>query len=139
MQMKLASSLIKNCKEEPYLDHLMRYHILNSYGPLPLMTRPKGYRRCVILDLSYGENLVNNAMDRGQFDGDDFKLTLPSLDNLLPFIEHAFRNVPVDPRDSIHMGMKWKNKYYVEKSLAFGAVHRTGIFFKELQTLLGSF
>ena len=33
MQTKLTSSLIKNCKEEPYLDHLMRYHILNSHGP----------------------------------------------------------------------------------------------------------
>ena len=40
----------------------------------------------------------------------------------------AFRNVPIDPRDSIHMGMKWKNHYYVEKFLAFGAVHGTGIF-----------
>ena len=36
----------------------------------------------MIVDLSYGENLVNNTADRGQFDGDDFKLSLPSLDNL---------------------------------------------------------
>ena len=108
----------------------------------PLMTRPKGEGRRVILDLSYGENSVNNATERHQFDGENFKLTLPSLNNLLPAlrdlgangrlykidISRGFRNVPIDPRDSIHMGMKWKNQYYVEKFLDFGAVHGTGIF-----------
>ena len=143
MQTRLISSLIKNCKEESYLDRLMRNHILNLLGP-PLMTRPKGDGRHVILDLSYGENSVNNATDRDHFDGDDFTLTLPSLANLLPAlrelgsdvrlykidISRAFRNVPVVPGDSTHLGIKWKDKYYVEKFLAFGAVHGTGIFQK---------
>ena len=108
----------------------------------PFITRPKGEGRCVILDLSYGENSVNNATERYQFDGEDFKLTLPSLDNLLPALRDLganarlykidiwrdFRNVPIDPHDSIDMGMKWNNQYYVEKFLAFGAVHGMGIF-----------
>ena len=40
----------------------------------------------------------------------------------------AFRNLPVDPRDSIHLSMKWKDKYYIDKFLAFGAVHGMRIF-----------
>ena len=50
----------------------------------PLMTRPKGNGRRVILDLSYGENAANNATSKETFDEATFKLTLPSLDNLLP-------------------------------------------------------
>ena len=30
--------------------------------------------------------------------------------------------------DAIHLGMTWRNKYYVVKFLAFWAVHRTAIF-----------
>ena len=40
----------------------------------------------------------------------------------------AFPHVPVHPGDAIHLGMKWRGKYYVDKFLAFGAVHGTGIF-----------
>ena len=71
-----------------------------------------------------------------------FKLTLPSLDSLFPTFQYlgynaqifkvdtlrAFRNLPVDPGDAIHLGMKWRDKFYVDKFLAFGAVHGTGIF-----------
>ena len=108
----------------------------------PLMTRPKGNGRRLILDLSYGENLVNNATSKETFNESTFKLTLPSLDNFLPAlgklgsnarlykidILHASRNVPVDPHDAIHLAMMWKDKYYVEKFLACGVVHGTGIF-----------
>ena len=104
----------------------------------PLITRRKGNGRQVILDLSYGEN----STSKETFDESTFKLTLPSLDNLLPAlrelgpdarlykidISRAFQNVPVDPCDAIHLGMMWKDKYYIEKFLAFGPVHGTGIF-----------
>ena len=53
----------------------------------PLMTRPKGKGRQVILDLSYGENSVNNTTSKEIFDETTFKLTLPSLDNLLPALQ----------------------------------------------------
>ena len=33
----------------------------------------------------------------------------------------------MDPGDAIHL-IKWRGKFYVEKFLAFGAVHGTGIF-----------
>ena len=79
---------------------------------------------------------------RDVFDEVPFKLTLSSLDNLLPTLQclgsnahvfkvdisRAFRNVPVDPADAIHLGMKWRGKFYVDKFLAFWAVHGTGIF-----------
>ena len=69
-------------------------------------------------------------------------MKLPSLDHILPDLEkwgsdarlfkldisRAFRNVRVDPRDAIHLGLKWDNKYYIDKNLAFGAVHGTAIF-----------
>ena len=43
-------------------------------------------------------------------------------------ISRAFRNVRIDPADAIHLGIKWGNKYYIDQSLAFGAVHGTAIF-----------
>ena len=89
----------------------------------PLMTCPKGVGRRVILDLSYGEQSVSVHTDRDVYDEIPFKLTLPSLDSLLPTLQClgsnaqistvdiscAFRNVPVDPGDAIHLGMKWRD------------------------------
>ena len=43
-------------------------------------------------------------------------------------ISRAFRNVIIDPADAIHLGLKLDNKYYIDQSLAFGAVHGTAIF-----------
>ena len=108
----------------------------------PLMTRPKDSGRRVILDLSYGDFSLNKATDRFNFDDKPFSLKLPSLDQLLPDLEkwgsdarlfkldisRAFRNVRVDPGDAIHLGIKWENKYYIDKNLAFGAMHGTAIF-----------
>ena len=108
----------------------------------PLMMRPKGAGRQVILYLTYGDHSVNNHTDRSCYDGVPFNLTLPTLDALIPTLQAlgnearifkvdiscAFRHVPIDPGDAIHWGMKWRNKYYVDKFLAFGAVHRTAIF-----------
>ena len=60
----------------------------------PLMTRPKGNVRRVILNLSYGKNSVNNATSKETFEEATFKVTLPSLDNLLP----ALRELGPDAR-----------------------------------------
>ena len=108
----------------------------------PLMTRPKGSGRRVILDLSYGDYSVNHATNKELYDDSPFQLTLPSLDHLLPALQQfgqdarlfkvdisrAFRNVPVDPGDAIHLGIKWGDQYYIDKFLAFGAIHGTAIF-----------
>ena len=108
----------------------------------PLMTRPKGEGRRVILDLSYGSNSVNKNTHTGQYDNTLFTLKLPNLDSLLPQLEcldqdarlfkvdisRAFRNVRVDPGDAVHLGMYWNNQYFLDKNLAFGAIHGTAIF-----------
>ena len=84
-------------------------HTLLTWSPL--MTRPKGSGRRVILDLSYGEGSVNKATNRDLFDDKPFKLKLPSLDQLIPILEElgpearlwkvdisrAFRNMRIDP------------------------------------------
>ena len=43
-------------------------------------------------------------------------------------ISRTFRNVRIDTGDAIHLGIKWKDKYYIDQNLAFGAVHGTAIF-----------
>ena len=55
----------------------------------PLMTRPKGSGRLVILDLSYGDFSLNKATNRLKFDDEPFSLKLPSLDHIL---SHFSRN-----------------------------------------------
>ena len=108
----------------------------------PLMTRPKEKGRRVILDLSYGDNSVNKATSRDHFDNVQFQLKLPNLDVLIPHLERlgsharlfkvdisrAFRNVRIDPADSLHLGICWQDKYYLDQNLPFGAVHGTAIF-----------
>ena len=43
----------------------------------PLMTRPKGQGRRVILDLSFGDHSVNKATIRDKYDTSEFSLNLP--------------------------------------------------------------
>ena len=50
----------------------------------PLMTRPKGLGRRVILDLSFGEFSVNRATNKECYDGFPFTLKLPRLEALIP-------------------------------------------------------
>ena len=108
----------------------------------PLMSRPKAMGSRIILDLSHGDLSVNKATDREKFDGREFALKLPSQNYLLPelekwgpdarlfklYISWAFRNVRIYPADAIHLGIRWQDKYYINKNLAFGAVHETAIF-----------
>ena len=108
----------------------------------PLMTRPKGPGRRVILDLSFGDFSVNKATNKDSFDGSPFTLKLPRLELLIPTlvalgtdarllkvdILRAFRNVRIDPGDALHLGICWKGKFFLDKNLAFGAVHGTAIF-----------
>ena len=109
----------------------------------PLMSRPKdGDSRRIIVDLSYGDKLsVNGCTERGIYDGAAYSLTLPSLDYLIADIMNmknpclikvdiarAFRNIPIDPGDALKLCLSHNDKFYVDRSLAFGAVHGTAIF-----------
>ena len=107
----------------------------------PLLTRPKdGSDRRVILNLSYlrGKS-VNDYIDRDSFDGNKFALKLPTIDDIVSAIDkvgegaliakidvaRAFRNLRVDPADALKFGIKWDNKYFLDKGITFGWVHGT--------------
>ena len=108
----------------------------------PLITRPKGLGRRVIVDLLFGDYSVNKATDRDVYDSSPFMLKLPVLDALIPELEklgpearlfkvdisRTFRNVRIDPGDAIHLGIRWNNQYFLDQNLPFGAVHGTAIF-----------
>ena len=106
------------------------------------MTRPKDInKRRVIVDLSFGDDAVNNLTDRECYEGIPFRLQLPTIDHVLEQIlslenpepvkadiSWAFRNVPIDPGDTIKCGICHEGSYYVDKHLVFGAVNGTMIF-----------
>ena len=107
----------------------------------PLMSRPKeGDTRRVILDLSYPKGgSLNDHVSKERFDGNLFALKLPSIDSFTQEIintdndpvlfkvdvARAFRNLPVDPADCLKFGLKVNNKFFLDKSVAFGWVHGT--------------
>ena len=43
-------------------------------------------------------------------------------------ISRAFRQVRVDPGYALHLGIQWRDQFYLDKNLAFGAVNGTAIF-----------
>ena len=51
------------------------------------------------------------------------RATLAKID-----ISRAFRNLRVDPSDAFKFGIKWKDKYYLDRAVAFGWVHGTAAF-----------
>ena len=105
------------------------------------MTRPKdnGSRR-VILDLSYphGQS-VNSHVDKSKFDESAFVLKFPNIDHITEDIVNcteecalfkidvarAFRNLRVNPCDSLKLGIQWKGQYYADLAVAFGWTHGT--------------
>ena len=110
----------------------------------PLLTRPKDQdKRIIILNLSYPTfNSVNDRVTRDLFDGQQFLLKFPTVDHIVDQIKatkgrvllakidiaRAFRNLRVDPADTFKFGIKWKNKYYLDVSAAFGWVHGSAAF-----------
>ena len=105
----------------------------------PLLSRPKdnNIKRRIILDLSfpYGQSL-NDMVDREHFDDSKFQLKFPTIDDIVKEVSHledpviskidiarAFRQMVVDPRDSLKLGIHWENKYYIDGSCAFGFAH----------------
>ena len=110
----------------------------------PLLTRPKDTdKRRVILNLSHPDgNSVNSHVDANQFDGSPFILKFPRVDDIaediikctedtLLFkvdIAHAFRNLRVDPADSLKFGIAWRGAFYVDVGIAFGLTHGSASF-----------
>ena len=85
---------------------------------------------------------LNDAVTRDIFDGTPFTLRFPSVDDILESIRavqgtamlakidvaRAFRNLRVDPVDTVKFGIKWGKKFYLDVALAFGWVHGSASF-----------
>ena len=113
-----------------------------AYHVSPLLSRPKeNNQRRIIVDLSYGDQAVNGNTCRGTYEGEAFTLQLPTIDHVVAQIKglrrpclikadiaRAFRNILIDPRDSIKCGIAHKGEYFVDRALVFGAVNGTMIF-----------
>ena len=109
----------------------------------PLLTKPKDKdRRRVILNLShpYGTS-VNDHVSKNKFDGRCFTLKFPSIDDIVEAIlaeddpvlfkidiSTAFRNLRIDPVDSLKFGLKWDDAYYLDLSVVFGWTHGSAAF-----------
>ena len=117
----------------------------DAYHCSPLLTRPKDNdKRRIILNLShpYG-NSVNDDVLRDKFDGQKFTLKFPSVDGIVDKIvslkdedpvlykidvARAFRNIRVDPVDTVKLGIYWQGEYFLDLSVAFGWAHGSTMF-----------
>ena len=115
----------------------------------PLLTRSKDIdKRRVILNLSHPYNCsVNSHADKNNFHDSPFALKFPTVDDIARDITECtedavlfkvdvartFKNLRVDPADSLKFGIKWRDAFYVNIGIAFGG--RTGLcLFKFCQT-----
>ena len=110
----------------------------------PLLTRPKDVgKRRVIIDLSFPRgNAVNDFVDGDVFDGTQFTLRFSTVDDIAEDITAckddpvlfkidvacAFRNLRVDPADSLKLGIQWQGKLYLDVAIAFGWTLGTAAF-----------
>ena len=141
------------CQVQEYIDKEIKLGAL--LGPVkkmdheqfhcsPLLTRPKDFdKRRVILNLSHPHgNSVNSHVDKALFDGSPFTLKFPTVDDIASDIiectddpvlfkvdvARAFRNLRVDPADSLQLGIKWQNNFYIDVGIAFGWTHGSASF-----------
>ena len=109
----------------------------------PLLTRPKDIsKRKIILNLSYPKGQsVNDIVDKNKFDNRKFTLKFLSIDDVVrdanaiddPLIfkidvARAFRNLRVDPVDSLKLGIRWNDALYVDGGITFGWTHGSAAF-----------
>lgn len=100
----------------------------SSFGVIPKSGQPGKWR--LIVDLSSPEgSSVNDGIDP-----DSFSLQYIKVDDIIKMVAAhgtraliakfdvlaAFRNVAVHPSDRAFLGMKWRDKYYVDLALPFG-------------------
>ena len=128
---------------ETYLDKELRCGALmgpcNSAGLQisPLMSREKrnSQSRRIIMDLSWPPGAsVNDGIPKDTYLGEPFKLTLPTVDDVVNLIrehghgcylysqdlERAHRQLRSDPLDWPLLGLEWDNKYYFDVAVPFG-------------------
>lgn len=108
----------------PPLPHLHT----SSFGVIPKRGQPGKWRLIVDLSSPHGSS-INDGIDPK-----DCTLQYVKLDTLIRMIakhgpgalmakfdvECAYRNIPIHPNDRALLGMKWRDKYYVDLTLPFG-------------------
>ena len=104
------------------------------YSPLLSRPKPDDTRRIIVnLSFPYGDS-VNDRISNAVYDGADFNLKYPSVDNIVEAIHElgpdvllskidvsrAFRNLRVDPGDFDLLGLSWKGASYLDVSVPMG-------------------
>ena len=112
------------------------------YHCSPLLTCPKdGDKGRVILSPPYPYRfLVNDQVNKFEFDGRHFTLKFPSVDIVEDILNTddpvifkvdvacSFNNLRVDPVDAVKFGISWNDQFYVNLSVTFGWMHRSAAF-----------
>ena len=103
----------------------------------PLQTVPKrgSSKRRVVMDLSFPlDRSVNSGIPLNTYLDSPFKLRLPGIDRLCELIlskgrgclvykkdlQHAYRQIPIDPRDYHLLGFNFDNQFYFDTRCPFG-------------------
>ena len=111
----------------------------------PLLTRPKDNNNTcrVILDLYFppGQS-VNDLVDKQRFDGYEFTLKFPSIDDIVEDVKkygsrallskidvaRAFHNLRVNPGDALNFGISWQGDIFIDTAAVFGWMHGSAAF-----------
>ena len=103
----------------------------------PLSSREKkdSNDRRVIMDLSFPQgNAVNDKIPKGQYLGEEFELTYPSVDALVKMVKikgrgcllmkrdlrRAYKQIQTDPRDWNLLGLIWSKQWYFDTTMPMG-------------------
>ena len=106
----------------------LSYLHVSRFGVIPKKNKINAWR--LILDLSYPlGHSVNDGIDKNEF-----PVTYSKVDDAIALIvkygksalmgkvdiKNAYRIVPIHPDDHYLLGMKWRNRYFVDLALPFG-------------------
>lgn len=104
-------------------------------SPLNSVPKKDSSERRVILDLSFPHGqAVNDGIPKGEYLGENYELSYPSVDDLAKQIrthgegcmvykrdlKRAFRQIPIDPGDLHFLGYFWKNNLFIDKNAPMG-------------------
>ena len=112
----------------PLIPHQFPISMLVVLGVIPKKGQEGKWRLIVDLSSPTGAS-VNDGIN-----AEDFALQYIKLDQIIGMVsrfgkgalmakfdvESAYRNIPVSPKDRYLLGLKWRNKFYVDLALPFG-------------------
>ena len=105
------------------------------YSPVQTVTKHGSSKRRVVMDLSFPPHAsVNIGILDSSYLNKPYKLRLPGIDRLCKFIlqlgqgcflykldlQHAYRQIPIDPKDYHLLGFCFNNLLYFDTRCPFG-------------------